>query len=134
VKKLLTVTGVAALAVLLTGTLGAPRSAAQDPILTPIIASEATAIVVGQVKAKPKSNKPAKFEGNILHANAIQMTVRAKDNEMAVQTFSLSQTAAAKMQEIIAKGGYQYGDKVTIYYDPQSLQVLKFKGKPSRPL
>jgi hypothetical protein len=46
----------------------------------------------------------------------------------------LSQAAADKMQKIIDSGGYQYGDKITVYYDTQSLQALKFKGKPSRPL
>jgi hypothetical protein len=38
------------------------------------------------------------------------------------------------MQKIVDKGGYQYGDKVTVYYDPQSHTALKIKGKPSRPL
>jgi len=38
------------------------------------------------------------------------------------------------MQVIIEKGGYQYGDKVKLEYDPQSLKVVKFKGKPSKPL
>jgi hypothetical protein len=35
------------------------------------------------------------------------------------------------MQTIVDKGGYQYGDKITIYYDPQSLKAMRFKGKPS---
>jgi hypothetical protein len=38
------------------------------------------------------------------------------------------------MQQIIDKGGYQYGDKVKLEYDPQSMKVVKFKGKPSKPL
>jgi hypothetical protein len=35
------------------------------------------------------------------------------------------------MQAIIDKGGYQYGDRITVYYDAQSLEAMKFKGKPS---
>jgi hypothetical protein len=61
----------------------------------------------------------------------VQVTVRAKGNDMAIRSFSLSQPAAAKMQQIIDKGGYQYGDKIIVYYDPQSQQAVKFKGKPS---
>jgi len=38
------------------------------------------------------------------------------------------------MQQIVDKGGYQYGDKITVYYDPRSLKAIKFKGKPSPPL
>ena len=38
------------------------------------------------------------------------------------------------MQQIVDKGGYQYGDKVTIMYDPANLQAIKIKGKPSKPV
>jgi len=38
------------------------------------------------------------------------------------------------MQDTIDKGGYQWGDKVTVLYDPNSLKAVKVKGKPSRPL
>jgi hypothetical protein len=36
------------------------------------------------------------------------------------------------MQKIIDKGGYQYGDKVTVYYEPATSSAIKFKGKPSK--
>jgi hypothetical protein len=51
---------------------------------------------------------------------------------MSLQTFSLSEQASAQMQTIVDKGGYQYGDKVTVYYDQTSLKALKVKGKPSK--
>jgi hypothetical protein len=35
------------------------------------------------------------------------------------------------MQQTIDKGGFQYGDKVTVLYDPSSLKAVKVKGKPS---
>jgi hypothetical protein len=38
------------------------------------------------------------------------------------------------MQQIVDKGGYQYGDKVTVYYDPATMKAAKFKGKPSKPI
>jgi len=73
-----------------------------------------------------------KFEGYVMHANIAQITVRAKGNDMSLQTFSLSEQASAQMQTIVDKGGYQYGDKVTVYYDQTSLKALKVKGKPSK--
>jgi hypothetical protein len=38
------------------------------------------------------------------------------------------------MQQIVDKGGYQYGDKVTVLYDPTSQKALSVKGKPSKPI
>jgi hypothetical protein len=37
------------------------------------------------------------------------------------------------MQQIIDKGGYQYGDRVTVIYNSANQIALKIKGKPSRP-
>jgi hypothetical protein len=105
-------------------------AAAQNPV-TPIIVDTAVPIIVNAVKPKPTGL--SKFEGSVMHANIAQITVRAKGNDLAIQTFALSEAAAAKMQQIIDKGGYQYGDRVTILYDPATLKAIKVKGKPSKP-
>jgi len=119
----------------LLGTMGVSRAAAQDPIVTgPIIASEVAPIIVAAVKPKPKLTGLSKFEGTVLNANSVQITVKSMGNDLSIQTFPLSEAASAKMQVIIDRGGYQYGDKVKLEYDPQSLRVVKFKGKPSKPL
>ena len=133
-KRMLQFVGLGAIGIIALGTLATPRARAQDPILTPIIVSEAAPIVVNAVKPKPKPTGTVKFEGYVMHANLAEVTVRAKGDDLAIQTFALSQPVAAKMQQIIDKGGYQYGDKVTVYYDAQTRQALKIKGKPSRPL
>lgn len=109
-------------------------SRAQDPVtvLTPAIIDTAAAIAV---KAKkPKTTGQVKFEGFVMHANIAQITVRAKGNDLAIRTFPLSPAAAGKMQQIIDKGGYQYGDKVTVLYDAATEQAIKVKGKPSKPI
>jgi hypothetical protein len=90
----------------------------------------AVPIIVGVVK--PHRVSQPKFEGTVVNATVAQITVRAKGNDMAIQTFPLSESASAKMLEIIDKGGYQYGDKVTVFYDPDSKKALKVKGKPSK--
>ena len=133
-RRVLQFAGIGALGIGVLATVAAPRAAAQDPILTPIIVSEAAPIIVAAVKPKPKPTGTVKFEGYVLHANVAQITVRAKGDDMAIQSFALSEPVAAKMQQIIDKGGYQYGDKITVYYDPQTRTAVRIKGKPSRPL
>ena len=125
-------TGLVAAGALALGTIGATKAAAQDPILTPILVDTATSIIVSAVRPKPTGL--AKFQGTVMHASTVQVTVRAKDNDMAIRTFPLTGEAATKMQQLVDKGGFQYGDKITIFYDPSSLQAVKFKGKPSKAL
>jgi hypothetical protein len=113
-----------------------PRAAAQGPVppvVTPIVVDTAEAIIVKTVKPKQPVGT-VKFEGFVLNANIAQITARAKGNDMAIQTFPLSEAAAAKMQQIVDKGGYQYGDKVTIYYDAATQKAIKIRGKPSKPV
>ncbi|HTC66650.1 MAG TPA: hypothetical protein VK685_05925 [Candidatus Acidoferrum sp.] len=114
-------------------TVMCPRVQAQSPAtVVPIVVDTAVPIIVNAVKPKPTGL--SKFEGYVMNANIAQITVRAKGNDMAIQTFALSPQATAKMQAIVDRGGYQYGDKVTLLYDPASLQVIKLKGKPSKAL
>jgi hypothetical protein len=110
-------------------------AAAQNPIpvVVPIVADTAAPIIIKAVKPKT-TNGLARFQGTVMHANIAEITVRAKDNELSIRSFSLSQPAADKMQKIIDKGGYQFGDKVTVFYDPSNLKAVKIKGKASRPI
>jgi len=109
-------------------------AAAQVPVVVPVVVDTAVPIIVNAVKPKPKLNGIVKLEGFVMNANIAQISVRAKGNDMSIQTFSLSQEASARMQQIVDKGGFQYGDKVTIYYKPATMQAMKFKGKPSKPI
>jgi hypothetical protein len=133
-KRVFVIAAMCAVGVAVLGTVAASRAAAQDPILTPIIVSEAAPIVVKAITPKPKPAGVQKLEGYIVNANTAQVTVRTKSNELSLQTFTLNQQVSAKMQKIMDNGGYQYGDKVTVYYDETSRTALKIKGKPSRPL
>ena len=108
-------------------------AAAQNPVI-PIIVDTAVPIIIQAVKPAPKPQGQQKFEGFVMNANRAQITVRAKGNDLAVRTFGLSDQNADKMQQIIDKGGYQYGDKIIVYYDEATLKVMKFKGKPSKSL
>jgi len=98
-------------------------------VAVPVIET-AVPIVVGTLK--PHRPQPPKFEGTVINATVAQITVRANGNDMAIQTFPLAPDASAKMLQVIDKGGYQYGDKVTVFFDPDSKKALKVKGKPSK--
>jgi len=112
-------------------------SAAHAQVPAPIVAEAAetaidTAVPIIVNTIKPHKNTQPKFEGTVVNATIAQITVRARDNEMAIQTFPLTEAASAKMLAIIDKGGFQYGDKVTVFFDPDSKKALKIKGKPSK--
>jgi len=109
----------------------AAAASAQVPAAAVPIAEEAIPIIINTVKPH-KGPQPPKFEGTVLNATIAQITVRAKGNDMGIQTFPLTPEASAKMLQIIDKGGYQYGDKVTVFYDPDTKKALKVKGKPSK--
>ena len=129
-KSLLKTARFAAPAALVAAAFFCPVASAQAPI----IVDTAVPILVNAIKPKPKANGLVKFEGFVMHANIAQITARQKGNELTIQTFSLSQEASARMQQIVDKGGFQYGDKVTIFYNAATLQAVKFKGKPSKPI
>ena len=102
------------------------------PVAVPVIET-AVPIVVATLKPN-KGPQPPKFEGTVVNATVAQITVRARGNDMAIQTFPLGPDASAKMLQIIDKGGYQYGDKVSVIYNQSSLQAVKVKGKASKSL
>ena len=114
--------------------LSCSTASAQTPAEVIPVIDTAVPIVVNTVKPKPLPNGVAKFEGTVMNATSVQITVKAKGDDMAIRTFALSPEASTKMQQTIAKGGYQYGDKVTVVYNQSSEQAVKIKGKASKSL
>jgi hypothetical protein len=131
-KALAKIAGFGFLALMMAGLSSAPARAQVPAVVTPIVVDTAVPIIVNAIRPKPKNVGLGKFEGYVMHANIAQITLRAKGDDMSLETFSLSQEASARMQTIVDKGGYQYGDKVTVYFDPTTKQALKVKGKPSK--
>jgi hypothetical protein len=111
----LLVGGVAALSV-------APSMRAQD-----IQPATTTPIVVAK-----KPTKAVWMKATVVHADAVSLIVRERDNQMAIHTFTLSDEAKAKMQGIIDAGGYQNGDNIRVLWMPGSQTAIKFKGRPSK--
>jgi len=120
-------------AALLAAVAACSAAYANAQVPAPVAAAAVDTAVPIVIKAvKPRKDPHPKFEGTFVNATIAQITVRAKGNDMAIQTFPLSEDASTKMLAIIDKGGYQYGDKVTVFYDPDTKKALKVKGKPSR--
>ncbi len=107
-------------------------------VVTAVLVAGATALLAQVDTSKPvavKALKPklVRFRGEVLHANSVQITVRSQENERMIQTFTYAPKVRDQMQQIIDRGGYQYGDKVEIEHQAGSNVALRVKGKPSKP-
>jgi hypothetical protein len=110
----------------------APSARAQvatEPARTPISTETNTPVVVKQ--------KPAKavwLRAEVVHADRHSLIVRELDNGMAIHTFTFSERAKDKMEEVQNEGGYQTGDRVKVLWIPGSGEALNIKGRPSKPI
>ena len=86
------------------------------------------------IRLKVKAPKAQNFKGEVLHADAISMMVRDRKDPRFIRTFTYSPKVKEQMDKILARGGYQYGDKVEIRYRAGQDVALVIKGKPSKPL
>ena len=89
------------------------------------------------VKAKPvhmAQAKPTRTRFEVLHMTSTAIQVRSLVNEREIHTFVYSDQIRDQMQKLLDQGGYQYGDKIEIRYQPSTEVALKIKGKPSKPL
>ncbi len=101
-------------------------------VAAPVVAAQAQQVDTSKpivVKQGELRGKRVKFTGYVQHMNNAQITVRSKDNEMVLRTFSFAPQIREKMQEMIDLGGYQFGDKVTIVHEEGQDVALKVKGK-----
>ena len=85
-------------------------------------------------KSTPDPTKPLKARFEVLHMLTGAIQVRSSANNLELHTFTYSDAIRDNMQKLFDKGGYQYGDKVDIWYLPGKDVALKIKGKPSKPL
>lgn len=101
---------------------------------TPNCAQAQTAPIVVRTDAKPRAAGREWLKGEVIRADAQSIIVREQANGMAIHTFTFAPNIKDKMQAMLDKGGYQYGDKVRILYQQGQTVALKISGKPSKPL
>jgi hypothetical protein len=113
--------------------VGAPSAHAQvvtEPVRAPISTAPNTPVVV-------KQQKPAKavwLKAEVIHSDRHTLVVREQDNGMVIHTFTFSEKAKDKIEQVQDEGGYQTGDRVKILWLPGSSEALKIKGRPSKPI
>jgi hypothetical protein len=81
----------------------------------------------------PESQKIIKVRFEVLHMLYQSIQVRSLANMRELHTFTYAPEIRDKMQNIFNAGGYQYGDKVVVWYRRGGQVALKIKGKPSKP-
>jgi hypothetical protein len=84
--------------------------------------------------SQSSESKPLKARFEVLHMLPNSIQVRSLANGLEIHTFAYSDQIRANMQKVFDQGGYQYGDKVEIWYQPGTEVALKIKGAPSKPL
>jgi hypothetical protein len=78
-------------------------------------------------------HKTVKAHFEVLHMLYNSIQVRSVVDVREIHTFVYSDRIRDEMQSMFNQGGYQYGDKVKIWYQPGAEIALKIKGKPSKP-
>jgi hypothetical protein len=79
-------------------------------------------------------HKIVKAHFEVLHMLYNSIQVRSVVDMREIHTFAYSDEIRDRMQNLFNQGGgYQYGDKVKIWYQPGAEIALRIKGKPSKP-
>jgi hypothetical protein len=100
----------------------------------PACAQVTTAPMINVKPVHTAEAKPIRTRFEVLHMMRTAIQVRSLVNEREIHTFVYSGQIRGQMQKLFDEGGYQYGDKIKIRYQPGTEVALKIKGKPSKPL
>jgi hypothetical protein len=72
------------------------------------------------------------LKAEVIHADSTTMVVREQGNSRMIHTFTFAPEIKDRMQAIYNAGGYQYGDKVRILYNPGETVARRIQGRPSK--
>ena len=98
----------------------------------PARAQEIDTPVIVIKRTAPSQQKPLKTHFEVVRMSSASIQVRSLENSYELHTFTYSDAIRDKMLALFNAGGYQYGDKVAIWYLPGTQVALKIKGKPSK--
>jgi hypothetical protein len=111
--------------------------AAASALCGAAISGRAQVTTAPTIKLKPvrtQEAKPLKTRFEVLYMMTTGIQVRSLVNGLEIHTFAYSDQIRDAMLKLLDQGGYQYGDKVEIQYQPGTEVALSIKGKPSKPL
>lgn len=106
----------------------AAAAAAASVVAKPIVRA------VHALGPKPTPAGDSWLKAEVIHFDSHSMIVREAANERMIHTFTYSSALQPKMQTLLDKGGYQYGDQIKILYQTGQTVALEIHGKPSKPL
>lgn len=125
-------------------TVVTPNKSVTVPVVVPTTPASAVAPVVAPIITKvldlvtmrhPAPEGSEWLKAEVIHADAVTLIVRERANGMAIHTFNFSSDLQPKMQAMLDKGGFQYGDKVSILFmQGQQTVALRIHGKASKSL
>jgi hypothetical protein len=107
----------------------AEAAAAAANVVAPVVVK-----VVDTVTRKKDPEGSNWLKAEVVHADSHTIIVREQKNGMAIHTFNFAPALQDKMQAILDRGGFQYGDKIGILYMPGQTVALRIHGRPSKPL
>ncbi len=108
----------------------AAAAAAAANVVAPVVVKVVDAVT--RKKEIPEGSNWLKAE--VVHADSHTIIVREQKNGMAIHTFNFAPELQDKMQAMLDRGGFQYGDKISILYMPGQTVALRIHGRPSKPL
>lgn len=114
--------------------LAISAGAAQAQVAESVLAAPIITKVIRTITPKGAPAGTSWLKAEVIFASANSIVVREQANELAIHSFSFAPELKDKMQAILDKGGYQYGDKVNILYQTGQTVALRIHGKPSKPI
>jgi hypothetical protein len=124
-------------------TLVTPNKSVTVPVVAPTSPASAVGGVVAPVITRvvdlvtlrhPTPEGSEWLKAEVIHADAVTLIVRERSNAYAVHTFNFSSELQPKMQSMLDKGGFQYGDRVSVLMMPGQTVALRVHGRPSKSL
>lgn len=86
------------------------------------------------IRQRPVKTNLLKLKAEVIRFDGRSITVRERDNPTFVHTFTFAPEIQGKMEQLLERGGYRFGDRVEVRYQAGQTVAQEIKGKPSRPI
>jgi hypothetical protein len=108
-------------------------SVASALVLCAALIASCAPLASAQDASSAPTQKIIKARFEVLHMMQLAIQVRSVSNMHEIHTFTYAPGIRDRMQNMFNSGGYQYGDKVEVWYKPGEEVAFKIKGKASQP-